>query len=74
LVETFRPLYKDGKPVVSYAAYAFRPEDNDLADAFNRELQAFMKTEEYRSIMKRYKVSEALFPPPGATAEAACRE
>ena len=74
LVEDFKPLYKDGKPLVSYAAYAFRPEDKSLRDAFNAELRAFMKTDEYRSIMKRYKVGESMMPPTDMTAEAACRE
>lgn len=74
LVTDFRQYYdKSGKPVVNYVGFGFRPEDKELADAFNREIQAFMKTDEYREILKRYEVSSAMIPAAGTTAEAVCR-
>lgn len=74
LVEGFKPLYKDGKPVVSYAAFAFRPEDKELADAFNKELQAMLHTPAYAELMKKYGLQPTMLPPKGSTAEDACKE
>lgn len=72
LVEDFKPLFIDGKPIVSYAAFAFRPEDKQFADAFSAELQKLIRTSEYADLMVKYGLKPSMLPPEGATAEAAC--
>lgn len=74
LVEDFKPYEKDGKPVVSYAAFAFHPDDKDFAAAFNTELQAFIRTPAYAELMKKYGLKTSMLPPVGMTAEEACKE
>ena len=50
------PVVK-GKPVRSYGAFAFRPEDKELLAAFNRKLAAFQKTPDYVRILSHYGLS-----------------
>ena len=50
------PVVK-GKPVRSYGAFAFRPEDKELLAAFNRKLAAFQKTPDYVRILAHYGLS-----------------
>ncbi len=59
-VEQVRPFTDpvvDGKPVRNYGGFAFRPEDKELRDAFNKELVEFRKTEEYQKILTSYGLS-----------------
>lgn len=74
LVDDFKPFYKDANPVVSYAAFAFRPQDKELGEAFNKELLAMIRTPEYAELMKKYGLKASMLPPQGATAEEACKE
>lgn len=74
LVEDFKPLIKDGKPVVSYAAFAFRPEDKEFANAFNAELQTIIYSPAYAELMTKYGLKPTMLPPKGSKAEDACKE
>ncbi|GHD19220.1 ectoine/hydroxyectoine ABC transporter substrate-binding protein EhuB [Tianweitania populi] len=51
------PIVKDA-PVRNYGGFAFRPEDKELRDAFNAALVAFRKTDEYKTILGKYGLSE----------------
>jgi len=60
-VEQVRPFTDpivNGKPVRNYGGFAFRPEDKDLYDAFNKALVEFRKTDEYKKILTSYGLSE----------------
>lgn len=52
------PIVNDA-PVRNYGGFAFRPEDQELRDAFNAALVEFRKTDEYKAILAKYGVSEA---------------
>jgi len=41
----------DGKTVVGYGAFAFRPEDTDLRDAFNGILKDYLGTDEHKKLV-----------------------
>ncbi|WP_312794560.1 ectoine/hydroxyectoine ABC transporter substrate-binding protein EhuB [Tianweitania sp.] len=51
------PIVKD-TPVRNYGGFAFRPEDKELRDAFNAALVEFRKTDEYKTILGKYGLSE----------------
>ena len=51
------PIVNDA-PVRNYGGFAFRPEDKELRDAFNAALVEFRKTDEYKSILTKYGLSE----------------
>ena len=51
------PIVK-GAPVRNYGGFAFRPEDKELRDAFNAALVEFRKTDEYKTILGKYGLSE----------------
>lgn len=57
-VEPFEDPIVDGAPVRNYGGFAFRPEDKDLRDAFNAALVEFRKTDEYKTILGKYGLSE----------------
>jgi polar amino acid transport system substrate-binding protein len=56
-VKPFTDPVVDGKPVRNYGGFAFRPEDKELHDAFNKELVDFRKTEDYQKILMSYGLS-----------------
>lgn len=57
-VEPFEDPVVDGAPVRNYGGFAFRPEDKDLRDAFNAALIEFRKTDDYKTILGKYGLSE----------------
>jgi len=52
----------DGKSVRGYGAFAFRPEDQDFADAFNAELANFLGSPEHRKLVEPFGFTEAELP------------
>jgi polar amino acid transport system substrate-binding protein len=56
-VKPFTDPVVDGKPVRNYGGFAFRPDDKELHDAFNKELVDFRKTEDYQKILMSYGLS-----------------
>ncbi|MBR0554550.1 ectoine/hydroxyectoine ABC transporter substrate-binding protein EhuB [Ciceribacter sp. L1K23] len=58
-VSPFEDPVVDGAPVRNYGGFAFRPEDQELRDAFNVALVEFRKTDDYKAILAKYGVSEA---------------
>jgi polar amino acid transport system substrate-binding protein len=44
--------------VRNYGGFAFRLEDKELYDAFNKALVEFRKTEDYKKILTSYGLSE----------------
>lgn len=74
-VERARPFRQpviNGKPVIGYGGFGFRQSDQDLIEAFNRELGAFIGTEEHLRLIARFGFTEAELPGKVA-AEALCR-
>ena len=57
-VAPFTDPVVDGKPVRNYGGFAFRLEDKELHDAFNKALVEFRKTEDYKKILTSYGLSE----------------
>ena len=51
-----------GKTIVSHGAFAFRPEDSDFVEAFNKELKAFVGTPEHIAIMLKHGLTEDELP------------
>jgi polar amino acid transport system substrate-binding protein len=58
VAEPFSDPVIDGKPVRSYGGFAFQQGSDDLVNEFNAKLAEFKKTEEYKSILTKYGVSE----------------
>lgn len=46
-----QPTNEDGSPVYGYGAFAFRPADADLRDAFNAALGEFLGSPEHRELV-----------------------
>ncbi|MEU9705367.1 ectoine/hydroxyectoine ABC transporter substrate-binding protein EhuB [Streptomyces sp. NPDC047981] len=68
--EPFAPVV-DGKPAIDGGAFAFRPTDTALRDAFNTELHRMKKSGELFRVMRRFGFSEAEMTT--LTAEELCR-
>ncbi|WEX10514.1 ectoine/hydroxyectoine ABC transporter substrate-binding protein EhuB [Chelativorans sp. AA-79] len=59
IVSEFEDPVIDGKEVRSWGGFNFNSESTDLRDAFNEELLAFKKTEEWKSILEGYGFTPA---------------
>jgi polar amino acid transport system substrate-binding protein len=69
----FRPPVIDGKPDIGFGGYNFRMEDKDFRDAFNKELVAFIGTEEHLALVRPFGfTADDIKPAVGVTAEQAC--
>lgn len=51
VVSDFKDPVIDGKPVRSWGGFTFNSDSTDLRDAFNKELVAFKKTDEWKKIL-----------------------
>jgi polar amino acid transport system substrate-binding protein len=51
-----------GKSVVGHGGFAFRKEDNDLADAFNAELDKFIGTPEHIALVTPFGFGKGFLP------------
>jgi len=58
-----------GKPSLNFAAFAFRPEDKDLLEAFNAELVKVLGTKEHQDILAKYGISANEIPKGVRTAD-----
>jgi polar amino acid transport system substrate-binding protein len=67
----FQQAIINGKPAVNYAAFAFRPEDHDLVQAFNAELAKVLGTPEYLAMVAKYGLT-ANEVPKGVATEQLC--
>ncbi len=67
----FQQAIINGKPAVNYAAFAFRPEDHNLVQAFNAELAKVLGTPEYLAMVAKYGLT-ANEVPKGATTDQLC--
>lgn len=57
-VKPFADPVVNGKPVRNFGGFAWRPEDKDLAEAYNKALVEFRQTDEYKKILTGYGLSE----------------
>jgi polar amino acid transport system substrate-binding protein len=60
-VEQVKPFVDpvvNGKPVRNFGGFAWRPEDKELAEAYNKALVEFRQTDEYKKILTGYGLSE----------------
>lgn len=53
MADPFTQPTVDGKSVLSYGAHTFRKEDEELRQAYNKELGEFMKTPEFAAIVEK---------------------
>jgi polar amino acid transport system substrate-binding protein len=67
----FQQAIINGKPAVNYAAFAFRPEDRDLVQAFNAELGKVLGSPEYLAMVAKYGLT-ANEVPKGVTTDQLC--
>lgn len=72
-VKDFEQPIIDGKPVQGYGASAFRLEDTDLRDAFNKELQKLKDSGELLKIIEPFGFTESELPG-DMTAEKLCKK
>lgn len=68
VAEPFAMPLKDGKPMVNYIGFAFRPDDKELVSAFNEKLEKFLGSAEHGKILEKYKIGQQAYPPPLKTA------
>lgn len=73
LAQPFEDLVIDGKAIKGYGAFGFRPGDESLRDAFNKELKSFIATPEHIAMVKEYGFGEHTLPG-SATAETLCQQ
>lgn len=66
--EPFTNPVIDGKEVWGYGAFAFHPENTDLRDAFNTELEQFLGSEAHLTLVKPFGFTAKEIPE-GMTAE-----
>jgi polar amino acid transport system substrate-binding protein len=70
--EPFEQPVIEGKTVVGYGAFGVRKEDRALLEAIDRELAAFIGSEQHLELVKPFGFGEATLPG-GATAAELCR-
>lgn len=68
-VMDFKQPVIDGKSVRGYGAAAFRPEDKDLADLYNQELQKLKDSGELLKILEQFGFTEQELPGDKTAAE-----
>ena len=66
------PVGKDGKPIGGYVGVGFRKEDNDLREAYNRELKKLLESGRLAEIIAPFGFTKADLPDPNVTAEQIC--
>jgi polar amino acid transport system substrate-binding protein len=66
------PLDAEGNPVRSFTSIGFRPEDDDLREAFNAGLAELLESGELASIVEPFGFTAADLPAPDETAESIC--
>jgi len=59
IVDKFKDPVVDGKEVRSWGGFNFNSGSTDLRDAFNKELEAFKKTDEWKKILSGYGFTPA---------------
>jgi polar amino acid transport system substrate-binding protein len=57
-VKPFTDPIVNGKPVRNFGGFAWRPEDKELYEAYNKALVDFRKSDEYKKILAGYGLSE----------------
>ncbi len=65
VVERAKPFTNpviEGEPVIGYGAFGMRKEDNALRESFNQRLDAFIGTEQHRTLMLPFGFTEAELP------------
>jgi polar amino acid transport system substrate-binding protein len=72
-VTDFKQPIIDGKSVLGYGATAFRKEDKDFLEAFNRELQKMKDSGELLEILQQFGFTESELPG-DMTAENLCKK
>lgn len=60
--DPFRQPVIDGKPAIGYGGFGFRKSDRDLVEAFNRELETFIGTQEHLQLVARFGFTQADLP------------
>ncbi|HYD65431.1 ectoine/hydroxyectoine ABC transporter substrate-binding protein EhuB [Azospirillum sp.] len=60
--EPFRNPTVRGRTSLEHGAYAFRPEDEDLRDAFNRHLAELLRTPEYLDLVAPFGLTRENLP------------
>lgn len=59
IVDKFKDPVVDGKEVRSWGGFNFNNDSKDFRDAFNKELEAFKKTDEWKKILSGYGFTPA---------------
>lgn len=59
---------------LSVGAHAFLPDDEDLIEEFNAELDELMESGEYLGLVEEFGFTEDEMPPSGLTAQELCEE
>lgn len=62
----------DGKEVVAYGAWALRPEDTELREAFNAELKKLLDSGELLTLQEPFGYDEESVPEPDVTSASLC--
>ena len=59
LADPFQDPVIDGKEVRSWGGFTFAQDSKDFRDAFNKELEKFKKTDQWKQILKKYGFTPA---------------
>lgn len=68
----FKDPVIEGKMVIGYGAFGIRKEDKALLEAFNKRLEAFIGSEQHRTLVRPFGFTEAELPG-NVTAESLCQ-
>jgi polar amino acid transport system substrate-binding protein len=72
LIEVAQPFeapVKDGKPMINHIGFAFRHEDKEFIEDFNRELKKFLGSPEHKAILEKYQILQPGYPIERSTAD-----
>jgi polar amino acid transport system substrate-binding protein len=72
VTESFTAQDEEGEDIIDAGAFAFRPGDDSLREAFNEELRKLHESGEWLEIVEEFGFGEANLPGEDVTTEALC--
>ena len=72
VTEPFTPVDAQGNEILGCGAAVFRPDDDDLVQAFNEELASMIENDELTPLIEEFGFGPETLPPPDVTTEQLC--
>lgn len=72
VTEPFQPTDENGEPIYGCGGAVFRPDDDELVQAFNEELATMIEEDELTPLIEEFGFGAETLPPPDLTTQQLC--